>query len=76
MKHLSLAAPVSVMVTAALIWAAAGWLCYANWRRASNRRIAGRLEALRFILDTEGVDSVIIGPRRKEHYESLGFEFR
>lgn len=32
-------------------------------------------EALLFVLNTEGIDSVIIGPRRKEHYESLGFEF-
>jgi aryl-alcohol dehydrogenase-like predicted oxidoreductase len=33
-------------------------------------------EALRFVLNSEGVDSVIIGPRRKEHLESLGFEFK
>jgi len=52
MRHLSLAAPISVIVTAALVWAAAGWLCYANWRRAGNRRAAGRLEALRFVLIT------------------------
>lgn len=32
-------------------------------------------EALQFVLNSEGVDSVIIGPRRKEHFESLGFEF-
>jgi len=32
-------------------------------------------EALQFVLNTEGIDSVIVGPRRKEHYESLGFEF-
>jgi hypothetical protein len=51
-RHLSLAAPVSVIVLAALAWAAAGWLCYANWRRAAHRRTAGRLEALRFILVT------------------------
>ncbi|MBV8206492.1 MAG: aldo/keto reductase [Acidobacteria bacterium] len=30
-------------------------------------------EALRFVLDTQGVDSVIIGPRCREHFESLGF---
>ena len=52
MRHLSLAAPVSVIIFAILAWAAAGWLCYANWRRASNRRIAFRLEALRFLLIT------------------------
>jgi hypothetical protein len=52
MRHLSLAAPVSVIILAVLAWAAAGWLCYANWRRASNRRMAFRLEALRFLLVT------------------------
>jgi aryl-alcohol dehydrogenase-like predicted oxidoreductase len=31
-------------------------------------------EALQFVLNTEGIDSVIVGPRRKEHFESLGFE--
>jgi len=39
-----------------------------------NKRILPA-EALQFVLNTEGIDSVIIGPRRKEHYESLGFEF-
>jgi hypothetical protein len=52
MRHLSLAAPVSVIILAVLAWAAAGWLCFANWRRSGNRRSAGRLEALRFILVT------------------------
>jgi hypothetical protein len=52
MRHLSLAAPMAVIVLAVLAWAAGGWLCFANWRRASNRRIAFRLEALRFILMT------------------------
>jgi len=52
MRHFSLAAPVSVILSAALIWAVAGWLCYANWRRAGNRRAAGRLETLRFVLIT------------------------
>ncbi len=33
-------------------------------------------EALQFVLNSEGVDSVIIGPRRREHFESLGFKFR
>jgi aryl-alcohol dehydrogenase-like predicted oxidoreductase len=31
--------------------------------------------ALRFVLDTPGVHFVIIGPRKLEHYESLGFKF-
>src|SRR5580692_7119397 len=52
MRHLSLAAPLSVIILALLAWAAAGWLCYANWRRSGNRRIAFRLEFLRFVLVT------------------------
>jgi hypothetical protein len=52
MRHLSLAAPASVIILAVLAWAAAGWLCFANWRRATHRRTAGLLEALRFILMT------------------------
>jgi aryl-alcohol dehydrogenase-like predicted oxidoreductase len=30
--------------------------------------------ALRFAVNTSGIDSVIIGPRKREHYESLGFK--
>jgi aryl-alcohol dehydrogenase-like predicted oxidoreductase len=30
--------------------------------------------ALRFVLDTPGLDGLIIAPRRVEHFESLGFE--
>jgi aryl-alcohol dehydrogenase-like predicted oxidoreductase len=30
--------------------------------------------ALQFVLNTPGVDSVIIGPRKLEHYESLGLK--
>ena len=30
--------------------------------------------ALRFVLDTPGLDSLIIAPRRPEHFASLGFE--
>lgn len=33
-------------------------------------------KALRFVLDTPGVNSVIIGPRKEEHYESLGFKLK
>ena len=32
--------------------------------------------ALRFVLDTPGVDSLIIAPRRVEHFASFGFEPR
>jgi uncharacterized membrane protein len=52
MRHLSLAASASVIVFAVLAWLGAGWLCYNNWIRSGNRRIAGRLESLRFILMT------------------------
>ncbi len=50
MTHFSLAAPVSVLIPAALVWAAAAWLCFANWRRAANPRVAARLESLRLLL--------------------------
>jgi len=32
--------------------------------------------ALRFVLDTRGVDGLIIAPRRIEHFASLGFAQR
>ena len=67
MRHLSLAAPVSVIVFAALVWAVAGWLCYANWRRAAKRRTAGRLEALRFLLMTLLAATLL----RPEYVETL-----
>ena len=52
MRHLSLAASASVIVLAVLAWLGAGWLCYNNWVRSGNRRMAARLETLRFILMT------------------------
>jgi hypothetical protein len=52
MTRLSLAAPLSVIVLAALAWVASAWLCYANWRRAPHRRTAAWLESLRFVLIT------------------------
>jgi hypothetical protein len=52
MSHLSVAAPVSVIVVAAAIWLGAAWLCFANWSRSGNRQAAGKLEILRFILVT------------------------
>jgi hypothetical protein len=30
--------------------------------------------ALRFVLDTQGLDGLIIAPRRIEHFDSYGFE--
>ena len=30
--------------------------------------------ALRFVLDTPGIDGLLIAPRRVEHFVSLGFE--
>jgi hypothetical protein len=67
MRHLTLAAPLSVIVPALLAWAAAGWLCYANWRRAAHRRMAGRLEGLRFILVTLLAATLL----RPEYVETL-----
>ena len=52
MNHLQLAAPPSVLVPALAIWLGAGWLGLANWRRSARNRAVGRLEALRFLLVT------------------------
>ncbi|MGP8198607.1 MAG: VWA domain-containing protein [Limisphaerales bacterium] len=52
MNRFSVAAPLSVIIPALAVWLGAAWLCYANWRRSGNRRVAGKLESLRFILIT------------------------
>jgi len=39
-----------------------------------NMRVAER--ALRFVLDTPGVDGLIIAPRRVEHFQGLGLAGR
>jgi hypothetical protein len=67
MSHLSIAAPLSVLIPAVLVWAAAAWLCFANWRRAANRRVAGRLEALRLVL----VSLLALTLLRPEYVEHL-----
>jgi aryl-alcohol dehydrogenase-like predicted oxidoreductase len=44
-------------------------------RRSADARQERMAEAaLRFVLDTPGVDSLIIAPRRVEHFATLGFE--
>lgn len=43
-------------------------------RDAAQRKMNPITAALRFVLETEGVDSVIIGPRRKEHFENMGLK--
>lgn len=67
MSHLSVAAPISVIVTGLAIWLGAGWLCWANWHRSGNRRAAGRLETLRFIL----VTLLVLTLLRPEYVEHL-----
>jgi hypothetical protein len=67
MNHFSIAAPVSVVVMGLAIWLGAAWLCHANWRRSGNRRAAGRLEALRFIL----VTLLVLTLLRPEYVEHL-----
>ncbi|HZM02223.1 MAG TPA: vWA domain-containing protein, partial [Candidatus Saccharimonadales bacterium] len=52
MSHFSLAAPLSVILFALAAWVGTGWLCVTNWRRGGRRGTAGRLEALRFLLVT------------------------
>lgn len=43
-------------------------------RSAEAQQVTMASAALRFVLDTPGVDSLIIAPRRVEHFSSLGFE--
>ena len=40
---------------------------------AAARRVSMAEAALRFVLDTPGVDSLIIAPRRIEHFAAMGF---
>ena len=42
-------------------------------RSAEERQETVAAAALRFVLDTPGVDGLIIAPRRIEHFESFGF---
>jgi hypothetical protein len=66
MNHLSVAAPVSVIVFGLVIWLGAGWLSFTNWRRSGNRRMAGSLELLRFVLVTLLV-LTLVRPEWVEH---------
>jgi hypothetical protein len=68
MNHFSIAAPVSVIVLGLIIWIGAAWLCYTNWSRSSNRRAAGKLEALRFVLITFLV-LTLLRPEYVEHLQ-------
>jgi hypothetical protein len=52
MTSWSLAYSFWVLTAALLVWAAAGWICYANWRRNGRRGAAAWLEGLRFVLIT------------------------
>ncbi|HEX3421804.1 MAG TPA: aldo/keto reductase [Sphingomicrobium sp.] len=42
-------------------------------READGRQTTMAETALRFVLDTPGVDGLIIAPRRIEHFETMGF---
>jgi len=68
MSHFSIAAPVSVMALGLAIWLGGAWLCHANWRRSGNRRAAGKLEGLRFILITLLV-LTLLRPEYVEHIQ-------
>jgi hypothetical protein len=68
MNHLSLAATPTVIVVAVALWLGAGWLCLANWQRSPNRRAAGRLEVLRFILITL-LAFTLLRPEFVRHFE-------
>jgi aryl-alcohol dehydrogenase-like predicted oxidoreductase len=43
-------------------------------RSADERPETMANSALRFVLETPGVDGLLIAPRRVEHFASLGFE--
>jgi aryl-alcohol dehydrogenase-like predicted oxidoreductase len=43
-------------------------------RSAEERQMTMAEAAVRFVLDTPGVDGLIIAPRRIDHFESYGFE--
>jgi aryl-alcohol dehydrogenase-like predicted oxidoreductase len=45
-------------------------------RSADLRKISLAEAALRFVLDTPGIDSLIIAPRRREHFQGLGLSRR
>jgi len=45
-------------------------------RSADKRHLTMAEAALRFVLDTPGVDGLIVAPRRIEHFAGLGFEPR
>jgi len=45
-------------------------------QRADERHETMASAALRFVLDTPGVDGLIVAPRRVEHFTSYGFELR
>ena len=52
MSHISITASFWVIAAGILIWLGAAWLCWANWQRSGNRRATGLLEAIRFLLIT------------------------
>ncbi len=52
MNHWSVAASNWVMLLGAVIWIGAAWLCWANWQRSGRRKSVGWLEALRLVLIT------------------------
>lgn len=52
MSNISLAAPLTVMLIGLAIWLGSAWLCYNNWRRSPNPSVSGKLEALRLLLIT------------------------
>jgi hypothetical protein len=50
--NFSITASFWVIAAGVLIWLGSAWLCWANWQRGGKRRATGLLEALRFLLIT------------------------
>jgi hypothetical protein len=52
MNRVTFAASAPILVMGLALWFWSAWLCYSNWQRSGRRGSVGRLEALRFVLIT------------------------
>lgn len=64
---MTFAAPFLVVLFAVAVWALTAWLCWQNWERSGRRRAVGVLEALRFLLATLLIATLL----RPEYVEKI-----